>query len=81
MELTEKEKQFIAEVKKTRPSLKGIVLLARKYGFSLKSTRFKALFLENYLVKFLKKDKTIRRIHKNASRRINRAYKELSEIT
>jgi len=31
-------------------------------------------------VKMLKKDKTMRRIHKNASKKINMAYKEFATI-
>ena len=80
MELTEKERQFIAEVKQKHPTLKGLVPIVRKYGFSIKGARFRTLFLQNHIVKLLKKDKTMRRIHKNASRRINRAYKEISTI-
>jgi hypothetical protein len=36
MELTEKEKQFINEVKKKRPSLKGLLPIMHKYGFKPK---------------------------------------------
>ena len=80
MDLTEKERQFMTEVKKKRPSLKGLVPIVRKYGFSIKSDRFKTLFVQNQVIKLLKKDKTIRRIHKNASRRINLAYKEVASL-
>jgi inhibitor of KinA sporulation pathway (predicted exonuclease) len=78
--LTDKEQQFINEVKKKRPSLKGLIPIVRKYGFEFKGSRFKTIFLQNNISKMLKKDKTMRRINKNATTRLNNAYKELATI-
>jgi hypothetical protein len=80
VKLTDQERQFVNEVKKKRPSLKGLLPIVRKYGFDLKDRRFKDIFVQNGISKMLKKDKTMRRIHKNATKRINVAYKEISSI-
>jgi len=80
VKLTDQERQFINEVNKKRPSLKGLVPIVRKYGFNMKDRRFKEVFVQNNISKMLKQDKTMRRIHKNATRRINVAYKELASI-
>ena len=80
VKLTDQERKFVNEVKKKRPSLKGLLPIVRKYGFDLKDRRFKDIFVQNGISKMLKKDKTMRRIHKNATKRINVAYKEISSI-
>jgi hypothetical protein len=80
MELTEKEKQFINEVKKKRPSLKGLLPIMHKYGFKPKNNRFKTLFLQYNIITFLKKDKTMRKIYKKSAKTISIAYKEMRSI-
>ena len=73
------EKQFVDEIKRKRPTLKGVIPIMRKYGLHPKEQRTRRIFLENNLVTFLKKDKTMRKIEKKSAKKIAMAYKEMRE--
>ena len=67
------------EVKKKRPSLKGLPIM-HKYKFKSKNNRFKTLFLQYNIITFLKKDKTMRKIYKKSAKTISIAHKEMRTI-
>lgn len=71
------EKQFVEEIKRKRPTLKGVLPIMRKYGLHPKQNRTRRIFLDNNLVIYLKKDKTMRNIKKESSKKIAVAYKEI----
>jgi hypothetical protein len=71
------EKQFVEEIKRKRPTLKGVLPIMKKYGLHPKQKRTRRIFLDNNLVIYLKKDKTMRNIEKESAKKIAIAYKEI----
>jgi len=71
------EKQFVEEIKRKRPTLKGVLPIMRKYGLHPKQHRTRRIFLENNLVIYLKRDKTMRKVEKDSAKKIAVAYKEI----
>jgi hypothetical protein len=49
----------------------------KKYGLHPKQKRTRRIFLDNHLVIYLKKDKTMRNIQKKSAKNIAIAYKEI----
>jgi hypothetical protein len=71
------EKQFVEEIKRKRPTLKGVLPIMKKYGMHPKQKRTRRIFLDNNLVIYLKKDKMMRNIQKKSAKNIAIAYKEI----
>lgn len=71
------EKQFVEEIKRKRPTLKGVLPIMKKYGIHPKQPRTRRIFLNNNLVLYLKKDKMMRTIEKKSAKKIAVAYKEI----
>ena len=71
------EAKFVEEIKRKRPTLKGVLPIMRKYGLHPKQKRTQRIFLDNNLVIYLKKDKTMRNIEKESAKKIAIAYKEI----
>ncbi len=71
------EAKFVEEIKRKRPTLKGVLPIMKKYGLHPKQKRTRRIFLDNNLVIYLKKDKTMRNIEKESAKKIAIAYKEI----
>ncbi len=71
------EAKFVEEIKRKRPTLKGVLPIMKKYGLHPKQKRTRRIFLDNNLVIYLKKDKTMRKIEKESAKKIAIAYKEI----
>ena len=73
------EREFV-EIKRKRPTLKGVLPIMKKYGLHPKQKRTRRIFLENNLVIYLKKDKTMRKMQKKSAKEISNMYKEFREV-
>lgn len=71
------EAKFVEEIKRKRPTLKGVLPVMKKYGLHPKQKRTRRIFLDNNLVIYLKKDKPMRNIEKESAKKIAVAYKEI----
>jgi len=74
------EREFVEEIKRKRPTLKGVLPIMKKYGLHPKQKRTRRIFLENNLVIYLKKDKTMRKMQKKSAKEISNMYKEFREV-
>jgi hypothetical protein len=71
---------LVAEIKRTRPPLKKVIGIFKKYGFDIRDAKSKAIFLNHNLVHYLKKDKQLIAIHKKSAKEISLAYKEMRTL-
>jgi len=71
------ERQFVEEIKRKHPTLKGVLPIMKKYGLHPKQKRTRRIFLDNNLVIYLKKDEMMRSIAKKSAKKIAIAYKEI----
>jgi hypothetical protein len=74
------EDKLVAEVKRRRPYLKTIIPIFTKYGYDIRDQVSKDIFLNNNLIKYLKKDKQLTLIHKKSAAEISLAYKEMRTL-
>ncbi len=74
------EAKLVAEVKKTQPYLKNIIPIFKKYGYDIRDKDSKDIFLKHNLIRYLKKDKYLDKIHKRSAARISLAYKEMRTL-
>ena len=71
---------LVAEIKRKRPPLKGVVNIFKKYGFDIRDANSRSIFLNHNLIKYLKKDKQLIAIHKRSANKISIAYKEMRTL-
>lgn len=74
------ESKLVNEIKTTHPSLKEVIPIFKKYGYDIRTPHSRAIFMKYNLIRYLKKDKHLRTIHKKSASKISVAYKEMRTL-
>jgi len=74
------EEKLVAEIKRVRPTLKGMVPILRKYGFG-EMDKMKEVFFKHNLVNYVNKgDPVMKKIRKQTSKEVKGMYKEMRNL-